>query len=303
MKRQQGGPEGLLLVDKPAGWTSHDVVAKVRRLAGQRRTGHTGTLDPAATGLLVLCLGRATRLVEYMAGHGKAYSGVIKLGERTNTDDAEGEVLERRGVPQIDRARLDELETAFSGEIQQVPPAYSAIKVSGQPAHRAARKGVALELRARRVTIHELRLDAVAADELTIEAACSAGTYIRSLARDIGEALGCGAHLASLRRTRVGAFGVEDGWTIEELEAVLPRHIDEVLLAADEALTGMNAALLPAAIEAETAVVTEGARHDVALRIYDSEGRFVGVGEVARAGRLRPVKVFAPPLGLPQGPP
>jgi tRNA pseudouridine55 synthase len=201
-----------LLVDKPSGWTSHDVVAKVRGLSRQRQIGHTGTLDPMATGLLVLCLGRATRLVEYMVGHDKAYTGIIQLGASTTTDDAEGEVTERAPVPALTADDQRRVAAAFTGRIEQVPPAYSAVKVAGQRAYAVARKGGAVSLGARPVTVYEMALELEGSDRLRIEVRCSSGTYVRSLARDMGVALGTLGHLAALRRKSVGGFGVEDAF-------------------------------------------------------------------------------------------
>jgi tRNA pseudouridine55 synthase len=295
VKRQQGGPEGLLLVDKPAGWTSHDVVAKVRRLAGQRRIGHTGTLDPAATGLLVLCLGRATRLVEFMEGHRKAYSGEVVLGVRTATDDAEGDVLERRPVPEIDERALRQLEAAFSGELDQVPPAYSAVSVGGTRAYAAARKGRALDLPSRRVTVYELSLRWAGAERIAIDVECSAGTYVRSLARDIGKSLGCGAHLAMLRRTRVGRFSVQDAPSLAGLEAAIRRAggIEPFLLPADEALLHLRVALLSSPADSWGAGPKSTGGLE-ALRVYGARGEFRGIAGLGQGAGIRPWKVIEP---------
>ncbi len=207
---------GILLVDKEAGWTSHDVVAKVRGLFGQKRVGHTGTLDPAATGLLVVCLGRATRLVEYMTGHEKVYSGVIRLGVTTETDDAEGKALAERPVPPLTEEMLKSIAQRFTGVLEQVPPQYSAVKTSGVRAYAVARRGGVAPLAPRQVVVHELALQLRAEGEsLDVELRCGAGTYVRSLARDIGEVLGCGAHLASLRRLEAGPFSVDSARTLE----------------------------------------------------------------------------------------
>jgi tRNA pseudouridine55 synthase len=294
MKRQQGGPEGVLLIDKPAGWTSHDVVAKVRRIAGQRRIGHTGTLDPAATGLLVLCLGRATRLVEYMAGHGKAYEGIIQLGARTATDDAEGEVLERGDVPHIDAATLAGLEDAYLGAQQQLPPAFSAIKIGGRKAYDMARRGDLVDLPLRDIRIDTLALSHLDGDRLAVNVECSAGTYIRALARDIGEDLGCGAHLASLRRTRVAKMDVGDAWTLPELEeAVTALGIDNVLLPVDAGVEDLDAALV--ASGEPHALSGPADRLAGVARLYDAAGAFLGVGTAGPGVAFRPLKLFIPP--------
>lgn len=291
--------QGLLLVDKPAGWTSHDVVARVRRLTGQRRIGHTGTLDPAATGLLVLCLGPATRLVEYLTAHDKRYTGEIHLGITTDTLDAEGNVTAVRPVPEISDAILGAIAVRFTGRRLQVPPAYSAIKVAGQRSYARARAGDSFELPAREVDITGLALGLVSHERVHFDVACGSGTYIRSLARDIGEALGCGAHLASLRRHRAGAFSVQDASTLEEIEAACAADAaQDLLIPADEGLAGSPAGLLS---EAGSRLFRQGMREPVActsgphdcVRVYDGLGAFLGVGSITAGGELRPVKVFA----------
>lgn len=286
---------GILLVDKPSGWTSHDVVAKVRGLSGQPRIGHTGTLDPMATGLLVLCCGRATRLVEYMTGHSKRYEGTIALGRTTDTDDADGEVLIERPVPLLAPTDLRRLEGAFSAAIQQVPPAYSAVKVGGTRAYAAARKGRPLALTARPVTVFDIRLTLPAPATLGVAVSCSAGTYVRSLARDIGEALGCGAHLASLRRMRVDRLRVEDSWTLAELAALAHSgQFERALLPLDEGLLDRAAAIVSdehgRALGHGKAISLEGADGGGVLRLYSQSGTFLGAG-VFGAGVLSPTKV------------
>ncbi len=293
------GLDGILLIDKAAGWTSHDVVAKCRNITGQRRTGHTGTLDPAATGLLVLCLGKATRLVEYMSGQDKEYEGEIALGATTDTDDAEGTILTEAPVPDIDDARLRELERQFTGAIDQVPPAYSAVKVDGTRAYAVARKGGELELAPRPVVVHSLELELRREGRMGIRIVCGSGTYVRSLARDIGAALGCGAHLAHLRRTRNGPFHIDEALTVEDLQrAVDAEQLEDVLRASDEGVMNMDAAIVAnergrfLANGQAIQVRTEPWRPSEQARIYRIDGRFVGVGLVDNDGALRPVKVL-----------
>ncbi|HEU5098712.1 MAG TPA: tRNA pseudouridine(55) synthase TruB [Roseiflexaceae bacterium] len=209
---------GFLNIDKPAGLTSHDVVAKIRRLAGQKRVGHAGTLDPAATGVLVVALGNATRLIEYVQdATSKRYLAVVRLGVTTSTDDAEGPVLDTRPVPALARAAVERALEPLRGEIAQVPPMYSALHHQGRRLHELAREGIVVDRAARLVTIERLDLLEYDLPLLTLDIMCSKGTYIRSLARDLGEALGCGAHLHALRRTAVGAFLVEDAVPLEAL--------------------------------------------------------------------------------------
>ena len=290
---------GILLIDKERGWTSHDVVAKVRGITGQRKTGHTGTLDPMATGLLVLCLGDATRLVEYMTAQDKRHEGTITLGATTDTDDAEGTVTATALVSPISESMLRALEGQFTGELMQTPPAYSAVKVAGQRAYAAARAGTALELAARRVFINRLTLERTAPAELRVTVECGPGTYIRSLARDIGERLGCVAHLSALRRTSVGHFDVEQAITLDTLQSAAEAQFDGVLWAADEGLLDTDAAILEAASATQFAhggtvqTALKQAREATSLRIYDVSGTFRGIGAMDVSGALRALKVLA----------
>ena len=233
--------DGLLVVDKPQGLTSHDVVGATRRLAATRKVGHAGTLDPMATGLLLLGIGRATRFLTYLVGADKTYEATVRLGVETATEDADGEIVAARGcrIADLPEARLHEALTALSGPIQQVPSAVSAIKVDGVRAYQRVRDGQDVELQARPVTIHELRLtaeprkaiveadgtlsdspnSAVQAVDIDILVSCSSGTYVRALARDLGRELGCGAHLTALRRTAVGPFDIDEAHTLADLSA------------------------------------------------------------------------------------
>ncbi|MBV7363874.1 tRNA pseudouridine(55) synthase TruB [Actinomycetaceae bacterium TAE3-ERU4] len=232
--------DGLLLVDKPVGISSHDVVSRVRRLAATKKVGHGGTLDPLASGLLVVGIGKGTKLLSYLLGHDKAYEAVVRLGIATDTDDIEGKVISSSGCPEITYAKLETEVSKFRGEIKQVPASVSAIKVDGKRAYDMVRAGQEVELAARPVTIHGFEIldfqTAVAsvkeynalpendfADipvvDFSAKIGCSAGTYIRSLARDLGQNLAVGGHLTALRRTLAGPFGVEEAQTIPELKA------------------------------------------------------------------------------------
>jgi tRNA pseudouridine55 synthase len=202
-------PDGVVVVDKPSGMTSHDVVARIRRLAGTRRVGHAGTLDPMATGVLVVGIGRATRLLGHVAGHDKEYAATIRLGVTTTTDDADGDVVDTRDASAVDDAALKAEVSALTGDIEQVPSSVSAIKVGGVRAYTRARAGEIVELTARPVTVAAFDVVARRGEEVDVHVECSTGTYIRALARDVGAALGVGAHLTALRRTRVGAFGID----------------------------------------------------------------------------------------------
>ncbi len=304
---------GLLIIDKPQGMTSHDVVAQARRLLREKRIGHAGTLDPMATGVLALCVGYATRLSEYLLGEDKAYEGVIKLGEQTNTDDAEGEVISTRPVPAIGEDDLRRLKALFSGEIAQVPPRFSAIQKSGQRAYALARKGETVELEARTVTIHSIHLviyddgrlttddrdDVHRPSSIVIRVRCSAGTYIRSLARDIGVALGCGGHLSALRRTQAGAFTLHDAITLEQLEqAAKEGRAEALLLPMERAVAGWPAVqlddeqtrkLLNGQKLTLTPALSQGERGLV--RTCDARNHFIAISRWD-GKMLAPVKVF-----------
>lgn len=201
--------DGVLVVDKPAGPTSHDIVNRARRVFRLRRIGHTGTLDPFATGVLPLCLGRATRLARFLGEGDKVYRATVRAGFATSTDDLTGDPLAEPGVPQLDTEDVRQALERFVGTHDQMPPAYSARRVGGRRLYELARRGEDVPRVARAVTIHAIELLGVARDQIQLEVRCSPGTYIRSLARDLGEALGTGAHLAALRRTRSGAFVLE----------------------------------------------------------------------------------------------
>jgi len=217
---------GILLVDKPQGITSHDVVARVRRAAGTRKVGHAGTLDPMATGLLVVGLNSSTRLLTFLVGLDKGYEATIRLGVSTASDDADGEVTAVRSAADVDDAAIDRGVARLTGEIDQVPTAVSAIKVDGRRAYDLAREGVEVELASRRVTVSELTVtdrrradvDGVAVVDLDVRVACSSGTYVRALARDLGADLGVGGHLTALRRTRVGPFDVAGASGLDDLD-------------------------------------------------------------------------------------
>ncbi|BBY43130.1 tRNA pseudouridine(55) synthase TruB [Mycolicibacterium celeriflavum] len=212
---------GLVIVDKPAGMTSHDVVGRCRRFFGTRKVGHAGTLDPMATGVLVVGIGRATKILGLLTATDKAYAATIRLGQATSTDDAEGEVLQEVSADKVTDVQIDRAVAELRGEIEQVPSAVSAIKVDGQRAYKLAREGSAVELAPRRVRIDRFDVLDVRRHpglvDVDVEVDCSSGTYIRALARDVGAALGVGGHLIALRRTRVGGFGLSEARTLDDL--------------------------------------------------------------------------------------
>ncbi|RFU37988.1 tRNA pseudouridine(55) synthase TruB [Actinomadura logoneensis] len=251
---------GLVIVDKPADWTSHDVVGKMRRLARTRRVGHAGTLDPMATGVLVVGVEKATRLLGHLALTEKQYDATIRLGQTTNTDDAEGEITASASAGHVTDAMVEAGIAALTGPISQVPPQVSAIKVNGERAYKMARKGEEVELKARPVTVHAFEVTGIRRDgdlvDVDASVTCSSGTYIRALARDLGAALGCGGHLTFLRRTRVGPYDLGMARTIDQLAenleilpigdavaAAFPRRD----VSADDARTVAHGGRLPAA--------------------------------------------------------
>lgn len=227
---------GLVIVDKPAGMTSHDVVGRCRRLFGTRKVGHAGTLDPMATGVLVLGIERATKILGLLTATDKSYAATIRLGQSTSTDDAEGEVLQTASTAEVTADGIAEAVGALRGDIEQVPSSVSAIKIGGQRAYKLAREGQAIELAARPVRIERFDvLDIRRTDtfvDVDVEVDCSSGTYIRALARDVGTALGVGGHLTALRRTRVGRYGLDEARTLDELteQARLSYSLDEACL-------------------------------------------------------------------------
>ena len=278
---------GLVVVDKPGAMTSHDVVARVRRLAGTRKVGHAGTLDPMATGVLVLATNRATRLLGHLTLTDKQYDATIRLGATTTTDDAEGEVLETRSTVELSEAAVRAALDAFVGEIDQVPSSVSAVKVAGKRAYARVREGEQVELPPRRVTIHSLEVSGLDLPEVRVSVHCSSGTYIRAIARDLGVALGVGGHLTALRRTTVGPFTLADAHTLEELAdrwAVIP--------IADAARTAFPSRDLD---DERSADVRVGRGLDVALdettALFAPDGEFLALYRPSGDG-ARPVAVF-----------
>ncbi len=284
---------GLLVVDKPAGWTSHDVVARVRRLAGTKRVGHAGTLDPMATGVLVLGLGKATRLLGHLTTHDKRYDATIRLGADTTSHDAEGEVVATYDVSGVTEAAVRAAAAALVGDQDQVPPAVSAISVGGVRSYARARRGEDVVLAARRVTVHEFDVLAVRGADVDVAVRCSAGTYVRALARDLGAALGVGAHLTALRRSASGPYTLPAA-TLDDLERDgVAAHLLPIADAARAAFPVLT-------VDAETArQVATGIRVPVAdtpaapFVVYDEAGALLALAEVRDDGRLAYLAVFA----------
>ena len=286
--------DGFLVIDKPTGCTSHDVVAKLRRAAPRgTKVGHAGTLDPMATGVLVLCFGAATRLAQWATADDKRYRAEVTLGVETDTYDADGAVVAERPV-EVTREHVEEALAALRGPIQQLPPAYSAIKVDGQKLYDRARRGQAVAVEPRAVVLHELELRRFDPPRLELEVLCSKGTYVRSLAHDLGARLGCGAHLSALRRTASGGFTIEQAHALEEAVAGLR---PELLLPLEVAITAMPAVPVDEAgaslLRRGMPIDAEPRADDGALgRAHGGDGRMVAIVE-RRDGAWWPSKVFA----------
>lgn len=290
---------GILVIDKARGWTSHDVVARVRRLANQRQVGHGGTLDPLATGVLPLGLGQGTRLLEYVAHGDKTYEATVRFGAATDTYDAEGSVTRTAPWQHIDAATLRQTLGRFTGEILQRPPAFSAIKRAGQPLYTLARRGEAVEVEPRPVTIAAISMLRFAPPEVALRIDCGGGAYIRSLAHDLGEALGSAAHLTALRRTRTGGITLADSVSLDALSAGGADAIRDRLLALDRPVWPLPAVILG---ETHAADVCHGRNLRAAdanspfCRAYDLAGAFIALLRYdAQQRQWRPHKVFLTP--------
>lgn len=300
-KRQRGrNISGVLLLNKPLGITSNKALQKVKYLFDANKAGHTGNLDPLATGLLPICFGEATKLSAFLLDADKQYLGTIKLGKRTTTADSEGDIIEERPIDaSIDRARVLEVLQQFTGEIEQIPPMHSALKVDGQPLYKLAHKGIEIERKARKATIFSLELLRFEGDEVDIDVHCSKGTYIRTLAEDIGAALGCGAYLSKLHRTRVGSFSEAGSVTLERLNELAEQGkeaLDECMLPLEATLTDWPSVELSESmsfyVRQGQAVLVPNAPTEGWVRLISPGKRFMGVGQVLDDGRIGPKRLF-----------
>ena len=283
---------GLVVVDKEAGWTSHDVVARCRRIFGQRRVGHAGTLDPDATGVLLVGLGRATRLMRFLTALPKTYEGEVVLGTATSTLDASGEVTGTWDMGSVGLAEVRAAAEGLTGPIEQIPPMVSAVKVGGQRLHALARQGMEVDRAARPVTVHRFEVaPAMAPGVFRIEVECSSGTYIRVLAADLGTALGGGAHLRNLRRTRIGSFTVEDARVVDELTAAM-------VLSPAQALRDLDQVVVTPDVQEHIARglaldrVPLGVTGDGPWGLVDEGHRLLAVYEATETDRIRPAVVL-----------
>lgn len=291
--------DGVLLLDKPGGMSSNAALQKARWLLNAAKAGHTGTLDPMATGLLPLCFGEATKFSGELLGAGKRYEATIRLGIVTDTADAEGQALLTRPVA-VTSVQAEAALARFRGEIEQVPPMYSALKRDGRPLYEYARRGIELERAPRRVTIHVLELLRLEGGFLDIAVDCSKGTYVRTLAQDIGEFLGCGGHLTALRRTRIGSLRLDDAVTLAALEALTPECRISTLQPPDTLLAALPRLEVD---EAAARCLTHGQAVRAGqgsagrLRLYGPDGRFLGLGQTGGESVVAPLRMIAGGIG------
>jgi len=299
VKRIRRNVSGILVLDKPRGFSSNAALQKVRWLLNAEKAGHTGSLDPLATGVLPLCFGEATKFSQYLLDADKGYETVAQLGVTTTTGDAEGEVTSRLAVD-VSRQALEAALPGFRGDIQQVPPMYSALKRDGQPLYKLARAGEVVEREARSVTIARLELLDFEADKARLAVACSKGTYIRTLVEDLGQQLGCGAHVAELRRTQAGPYSLVQAISLETLEQVHAEGgaeaLDQFLLPSDSGLEHWPLIQLSEHsayywLHGQPVRAPEAPKFGM-LRVQDHNGRFIGIGEVSEDGRIAPRRLI-----------
>ncbi|MCB1692533.1 MAG: tRNA pseudouridine(55) synthase TruB [Pseudomonadales bacterium] len=297
--------DGILVLDKPAGLTSNGALQEAKHLFSAAKAGHTGSLDPIATGVLPLCFGEATKFSQYLLDADKRYLATFRLGISTASGDSDGDVLETREVPELDEAKVERVLDDFRGEITQTPSMYSAIKVDGQPLYKLARQGIEIERKPRDVTVHELVLRELGTDSMVVEIACSKGTYIRSIAEDVGRVLGCGAHVSQLRRLASGPFDISAAHTLESLKQLKESGgfaaLDALLEPASSAVSDWPAVELT---ELTAAYLKQGQPVQIPkaptrgwVRIFSESneacGDFLGVGEILEDGRVAPRRLVA----------
>lgn len=285
---------GILLIDKEPDWTSSDVVIKLRGILHEKRIGHAGTLDPMATGLLTVFVGRATRAVEFAEGHDKRYTAALRLGISTDTQDTTGRITAQRDASGITREMLENVLQRFTGEHEQIPPMYSAIKVNGKKLYEIARKGETVERKARPISIRSLALTGQAGGDWLLDIRCSKGTYVRTLCSDIGDALGCGGCMSMLRRTEAGSFRVENAVSIREVQRAADEgRAEELLLPVDTLFKDAERCTANAAMEKKLRCGNEVKTGipEGEYRVYSKSGEFLLLGRV-RDGRMKTVKSF-----------
>lgn len=294
-KRTKKNISGVLLLDKPLGYSSNQALQKAKWLLQASKAGHTGTLDPLATGLLPLCFGEATKFAHYLTDADKTYFATIKLGVITNTGDAEGEVLSTKPV-NVSQAQFEQACAQFVGEISQIPPMYSALKHEGKALYEYARAGIEIERKSRIITIYNIAQKTFEHDVVSITVTCSKGTYIRTLAEDIGNILGCGAHLIGLRRLTTANYEIMQATTLEQFEALTPVQRESLILPADSAVKHLPAMTLDADssfyLQQGQAIWCSGVIPQGLIRLYSEQKEFLGLGEQQNDGKIAPKRLI-----------
>lgn len=299
-KRRGRAVNGIVLLDKPAGMTSNAALQTVKRLFDAQKAGHTGSLDPLATGLLPICLGEATKISAFLLDADKRYRFTMRLGERTDSGDADGEIVERRDPDNVDRAAIEQVLTRFMGEVEQIPPMHSAVKRGGKPLYEYAHRGETIERDSRTTRIERLDLVGLDGNDVELEVDCAKGTYVRTLAEDIGEALGCGGHVVALRRTGSGPFVDPEMVTLDQLQETADGErsaaLDRWLTPTDEALADWPridvAAGIAEFLRQGQAVQIPKAPTEGNLRLYEAGGSFIGMGHIQDDGRVAPKRLM-----------
>lgn len=299
-RRKRGLPvHGILILDKPQGFSSNGALQRCKRILDAQKAGHTGALDPMATGVLPICFGDATKFSQYLLDADKAYEATLCLGSVTDTGDAEGEIIDRRDASSVTRALFESALEPFRGEIEQIPPMYSALKRDGQPLYKLARQGIEVERQSRTIQIFKLEcLEFVSGEaaQARIAVRCSKGTYIRTLAEDIGASLGCGAHLTALRRTAAGPFGIDQAVTMTEVEAA-GQALSEKLLPIDAGLDGFDLCQVDEKeseklLQGQSIKVSNGPKNGI-VRVACTSGGFIGLATASEGGVLSPLRMIA----------
>jgi len=291
---------GILLLDKPKGISSNEALQQIKRIFHAKKAGHTGSLDPLATGLLPICFGEATKFANYMLGADKSYATQCKLGITTETADTEGKVLETRPVPELDQQHVVKVLDRFLGETLQTPPMYSALKKDGQPLYKLAREGIEVDREPRPIWIERISLTRIAGDQLDFDVSCSKGTYIRTLCEDIGKMLGCGGHVTELRRFGLGVFHIDDSVTLEKLNALRDEkafaEMDDYIQPIETALSDWPALRLTEdsafyLMQGQAVQVPKAPANGV-VTLFNSTNRFMGIGEIQDDGKVKPSRLL-----------
>ncbi len=300
VRRRKGrNVSGIVVLDKAKGLSSNAALQEVKRIYGANKAGHTGSLDPLATGVLPICLGEATKVSQFLLESDKKYRARLKLGIRTDSADSEGVVIGQCEDFVVTAKDVEKALQSFRGEIEQIPPMYSALKVDGVPLYKLARKGQTIEREPRRITVYSIELTDFAADEIELEIACSKGTYIRTIADDLGQALACGAHIIALHRTQAGAFTEEEcvstEFLMQEKEARGMQGIDEILVPMDRAISDLPEVTLPSltasCLRQGQAVLVRHLPAEGLVRLYE-EGQFIGIGSIDEDGKVAPRRLI-----------